>query len=1046
MTDSKNTRNFDLSFVESLPAASCAVDANGKVTLWNARMAELTGQPPEAVLGKKAWNGLLSQRGATPIDESLSSGEAVDEEFTLTHRQTGTSITVQFKASPVFQEGQDDPVGAVAVLVSGSAVDENAARLQSAVHGSGVAIMMVDRDLVVTYANPATIELMRKNAAAFRSAYPSFDTSRLIGTRIDTFDKDPDHQWRLLADPRNLPHRATIRVAELSIELNISAMYDGKGGHIGSALEWKDVTAALVQAQESLTHQRVVEALGRAQAVIEFSIDGTVQHANENFLSAMGYNLAEIKGRHHRMFVESAFAQSIEYKQFWEALGRGEYQAGQFKRLGRGDKEVWLQASYNPILDAAGKYCKVIKYATDVTQDRLKNADYQGQIEAVGKAQAVISFELDGTIISANDNFLDAVGYSLPEIKGQHHRMFVEPSQAQSGEYRSFWDALRRGELLAGEYRRIGKGGKEIWLQASYNPILDLNGRPFKVVKYATDITASKLKNADFQGQIEAVGKAQAVISFELDGTIISANENFLNAVGYSASELRGQHHRMFVEPSFAQGGEYRSFWDALRRGEYQAGEYKRVGKGGKEIWLQASYNPILDMNGRAFKVVKYATDVTAQAIKKRKDEADSNAYRDEVTRLIGFCKTGQLSERGRTEMLSEFYAPMMSGINDVIDSLVTPVQEAAQVLGELAQQDLTVRVTGDYEGDHAAIKDNLNATAEALERAMDQVLQSASQLKAASSQISSGSQSLSQATNEQASSLEEVSSTVEELSSMTDQNAANANQAKGLSDNAKKSANKGNESMDQLSAAIDKIKGSADQTAKIVKTIDEIAFQTNLLALNAAVEAARAGDAGKGFAVVAEEVRSLAQRSAEAAKNTAELIEGSVKNAEAGVRLSQEVARQLQDIVAGSEKVNDIVAEIAAASAEQSKGIAQINTAVSQVNQITQQNAANSEQSAAAAEELSAQAGQLADMVGRFKINSEESPAAAHYNSGSTSQGSFNKLPPGRSAAGKPGAKQSPGKKPVATHPKLGAGSPKATGNHAGKVIPLTEEELRDF
>jgi methyl-accepting chemotaxis protein len=405
-------------------------------------------------------------------------------------------------------------------------------------------------------------------------------------------------------------------------------------------------------------------------------------------------------------------------------------------------------------------------------------------------------------------------------------------------------------------------------------------------------------------------------------------------------------------------------------------------------------------------------------------DNNDRAAYRNEVNRIISSCKEGLLSERGKTEHLSSFYAPMMSGINDVIDALGRPVQEASEILAQLANQDLTARVTGNYKGDHAIIKDNLNGTAESLERAMGQVLQSASQLKAASSQISSGSQSLSQATNQQAGSLEEVSSTVEQLSSMTDQNASNANQAKGLSDNAKKSANRGKESMDQLSKAIDKIKGSADQTAKIVKTIDEIAFQTNLLALNAAVEAARAGDAGKGFAVVAEEVRSLAQRSAEAAKSTAELIEGSVKNAEAGVRLSDEVARQLQDIVGGSEKVNDIVAEIAAASAEQAKGIGQINTAISQINQITQQNAANSEQSAAAAEELSAQAGQLADMVGRFRLGGQESAPAAIPTPGNyVPQSSF-----GRAPAPKPAALANGG------------------ARHASKVIPLTEDELRDF
>ncbi len=378
--------------------------------------------------------------------------------------------------------------------------------------------------------------------------------------------------------------------------------------------------------------QGQIEAVGKAQAVIEFNLDGTIITANDNFLNALGYTLEEVQGQHHRMFVEESFRTSVEYRQFWEALKRGEYQTGEYKRIGKGGKEVWIQASYNPILDLNGNPVKVVKYATDVTEQKLRNADFEGQIEAVGKAQAVIEFNLDGTIITANDNFLNALGYTLEEVQGQHHRMFVEESFRTSVEYRQFWEALKRGEYQTGEYKRIGKGGKEVWIQASYNPILDLNGNPVKVVKYATDVTEQKLRNADFEGQIEAVGKAQAVIEFNLDGTIIAANDNFLNALGYTLGEVQGQHHRMFVEESFRASVEYRQFWEALNRGEYQAGEYKRIGKGGKEVWIQASYNPILDLNGNPFKVVKYATDVTEQ--KRRNNEFERQIQ--EFTQQLG--------------------------------------------------------------------------------------------------------------------------------------------------------------------------------------------------------------------------------------------------------------------------------------------------------------------------------------------------------------------------------------------------------------------------
>ena len=223
-----------------------------------------------------------------------------------------------------------------------------------------------------------------------------------------------------------------------------------------------------------------------------------------------------------------------------------------------------------------------------------KNADFSGQIDAVNKAQAVIEFTLDGKVLHANANFLNALGYAEDEVLGQHHSMFVDPAYRQSPDYRLFWEKLGRGEYDAGQYKRIGKGGKEVWLQASYNPIMGSDGKPFKVVKYATNITAEVIKNANFGGQIEAVNKAQAVIEFTLDGKVLRANANFLNAMGYAESEVIGQHHSMFVDPAYRQSTDYRLFWEKLGRGEYDAGQYKRIGKGGKEVWLQASYNPII--------------------------------------------------------------------------------------------------------------------------------------------------------------------------------------------------------------------------------------------------------------------------------------------------------------------------------------------------------------------------------------------------------------------------------------------------------------------
>ena len=400
-----------------------------------------------------------------------------------------------------------------------------------------------------------------------------------------------------------------------------------------------------------------MQALDQSQAVIQFKPDGTILTANQNFLQAMGYSLDEIKGNHHKMFVEPGFENSDEYKEFWRSLAAGTFQAAEYKRYAKGGKEIWIQASYNPVKDKSGNVVKVIKYATDITAQTLQNSDYAGQIDAISKVQAVIEFELDGTIRTANENFLGAVGYTLPEIQGQHHRMFVDPEYAETNEYKDFWTNLGAGNFDAGRYKRVTKNGDNIWIQASYNPIFDPDGKPFKVVKYATDITEQVLRNADFRGQLDAIHKSQAVIEFELDGTIITANENFTATVGYSLDEIKGKHHSMFADPEFAKSAEYKAFWQRLGSGQFDAGEYHRLGKGGKDIWIQASYNPIFDPDGKPFKVVKYATDITDQVLARDEQQrvgpmVDENL--DKILSAVGDATSQATSASGASSQTAQ--------------------------------------------------------------------------------------------------------------------------------------------------------------------------------------------------------------------------------------------------------------------------------------------------------------------------------------------------------------------------------------------------------
>ncbi|HEY8939629.1 MAG TPA: PAS domain S-box protein, partial [Cellvibrio sp.] len=424
-----------------------------------------------------------------------------------------------------------------------------------------------------------------------------------------------------------------------------------------------------------------VSAIGRSQAVIEFNLDGTIITANDNFLNALGYRLEEVQGKHHSIFVEPSQRNSPEYQNFWNRLARGEFDTGQYKRISKTGQEVWIQASYNPILDNNNRPYKVVKYATDITADKNRNADYAGQLAAIGKSQAVIEFNLDGTIITANENFLKVLGYSLDEVRGQHHSLFVESQYQLSPEYRQFWERLRRGEYDAGQYKRIAKGGREVWIQASYNPIMDANNRPFKVVKYATDITAEKMRNADYSGQLAAISKSQAVIEFGLDGVVLNANSNFLNLLGYSLDEVKGKHHSIFVESSYRNDPQYKQFWERLGRGEYDAGQYKRITRSGAEVWIQASYNPILDANGRPFKVVKYATDVTEQV----NSATALKLAVEQVQEVVKAAVDGDLTRRvpmaGKTGMLEI----LCSGINSLLDTMSDIVSQIKGAADEIS-------------------------------------------------------------------------------------------------------------------------------------------------------------------------------------------------------------------------------------------------------------------------------------------------------------------------------------------------------------------------
>ncbi len=540
--------------------------------------------------------------------------------------------------------------------------------------------------------------------------------------------------------------------------------------------------------------------------------------------------------------------------------------------------------------------------------------------DAIRRTQAVIEFDPTGIILDANKLFLDAVGYSLAEVKGQHHQIFVDRSERESAAYKSFWQKLASGSALQDQFLRVAKDGSRVWLQATYTPIIDKAGKVVRVVKFATDVTQNKNDLADLQGQIAAINKSQAVIEFDLTGKVLDANANFLAVMGFALDEVKGKHHSLFVDESERSSPAYRAFWEKLGRGDYVEGQFRRMGKGGREVWLQASYNPILDSMGKPWKVIKYASDITAA-----KAEGDLRGAVAQTRAVVEAAMNRDLTKRIATEGLGGDVLALCEGVNDLLVSYADVVASVSSTTADV------------------------NETAH---------------------EISSASDNLSKRTEEQAASLEETAATTEQLAASVKATSQASQKAAAIADEAMRTAESGGIIVGEAVDAMSRIETSSARISDISRVIDDIAFQTNLLALNAAVEAARAGEAGKGFAVVASEVRTLAQRSGAAAKDIFTLISSSNTEVSQGVKLVRQAGEALTEILASSRKVAGTIADISSAAGEQAHGIDEVSHTVANLDSITQANAALAEESASSANALSEKAESLHALIAAFQID----------------------------------------------------------------------------
>jgi methyl-accepting chemotaxis protein len=541
-------------------------------------------------------------------------------------------------------------------------------------------------------------------------------------------------------------------------------------------------------------------------------------------------------------------------------------------------------------------------------------------MRAISAAQAMISFTPDGTILHANENFLKTLGYTLGEIVGKHHRMFCEEAIRNSPDYQRFWADLAAGRFQSGQFRRQSKSGEDIWIEATYNPVFS-GGRVVRILKIASDITTSKIAALHDGNRLRAIDQSQAIIEFEVDGTIVQANDNFLTAMGYGQSEIVGQHHRMFCDPAYVATADYAQFWERLRGGEFISSNFVRYGKGGREVWIQAAYTPVFNSRGKVYKVIKVATDISP---------------RMRAVKIIG------------------------------------------QAIKRLAEGDLTVRLADKLDPVLENTRLDVNTAAEALDETMTGIVRAALALTENAEVINDVSNSIADNGEQQAATVEETAAALEEINTTVKDTTTRTLATTRLVSETRSNAEASGQVVTQATAAMDQIAGSSREIENIIGVIDEIAFQTNLLALNAGVEAARAGEAGKGFAVVAQEVRELAQRSASAAKDIKGLIARSAEAVRHGVALVDKTGHSLQSIVDQVQEIDGNVDAISKAAREQVHAIGEINSSISTLDKVTQQSAATVEEASAAASSLADSARDLYGLVSRFKTTVQTSGHAA--------------------------------------------------------------------
>ena len=604
---------------------------------------------------------------------------------------------------------------------------------------------------------------------------------------------------------------------------------------------------------------------------------------------------------------------------------------------------------------SASKAPAPARRATAGAQAQEELTNLRSYMAAIDRSMAVVEFGMDGTVLRANANFCAVLGYAEADILGRHHGMFIDPSLRDSAEYRDFWDRLRRGEFVSGRFRRIGRTGREVWIEASYNPVLDAEGRPVRIVKYATDITEQTRREAENTRIGSALDKCVTNVMIANErNEIVYLNESVATMLSRNERELRK------TLPNFDSRTLIGTSIDVFHRDpshqrmmlERLTGTHNtQIQVGDLHFGLIA--NPVLDASGKRLGTIVEWRDRTVEV-----------AVEGELGSIVAAAGRGDFTTRIDTASKNGFFRQLGESINQMLETSAAGMNDVVRVLDAVARGELTERVENDYEGTFGRLKDACNSTVDKLRTTIGDVTSAVRSLADAAGQVNVTAQDLSQSATEQAASIEETSASIEQMTASIAQNTENARVTDGMASKAASEATEGGDAVVQTVAAM-------KQIAQKIGIIDDIAYQTNLLALNAAIEAARAGEHGRGFAVVAAEVRKLAERSQVAAQEISSVADNSVA-------LAEKAGTLLEQMVPNIRKTSDLVQEITAASEEQSTGVKQINTAVLQLNRVTQGNAASSEELATTAEDMTSQVEKLEQAVRFFKMAADDMPARA--------------------------------------------------------------------